>query len=146
MVKKLIWSSPGGSASRMAVLCLMQQRPDPRPVQPETDHRESAKCNQDFNPTRTEPPPRRRLRLLHPAHHIEHKACTQDKPCPIVCPISVRPQQSGFFCCRAFWDRAHRQVEKPCRNVERIKDQKDQYGQGHTPPRPLPEAHDFPQG
>src|SRR5262249_52801211 len=31
-------------------------------------------------------------------------------------------------------------------NVERIKDQKDQHGQGHTPPRPPPEAQDFPQG
>jgi len=113
IVKKRIWSSPGGSASRMAVLCLMQQRPDPRPVQPETDHGERAKRDQDFHPTSTEPPSRRHLRLLHPAHHIEHQAGTQDQPCPGVCRVRVRPQQSGFFRCRAFWYRAHRQVEQP---------------------------------
>src|SRR5262249_39494149 len=91
MFKKLIWSSPGGSTSRMAVLCLMQQRPNPRPVQPETDHRARAKRDQDFHPTRTEPPSCRRLGLLHPAHHVEHKASTQDQPCPVVCRIRPRP-------------------------------------------------------
>src|SRR5712691_4969969 len=91
MVKKLIWSSLGGSTSRMAVLCLMQQRPNPRPVQPETDHRERAKRDQNFHPTRTEPQSRRRLGLLHPAHHVKHKAGTQDKPCPVVCRIRVCP-------------------------------------------------------
>src|SRR6266446_10151028 len=146
MVKKLIWSSPGGSASRMAVLCLRQQRPDPRPVQPETDHRERAKRDQDFHPTSTEPPSRRHLRLLHPAHHIEHQAYTQDKPCPIVCRVRVRPQQRGFFRCRAFRNRAHQQVEKPCSDIEHIKNQKDQHGQDHMPPRPPPEAQDFPKG
>src|SRR6266511_1425445 len=146
MVKKLIWSSPGGSASRMAVLCLMQQRPDPRPVQPETDHRERAKRDQDFHPTSTEPPSRRHLRLLHPAHHIEHKAYTQDKPCPIVCRVRVRPQQRGFFRCRASRNRAPPQVAKPCSDIAHIKNQKDQHGQDHMPPRPPPEAQDFPQG
>src|SRR6266436_3290854 len=77
---------------------------------------------------------------------IRHKAYTQDQPCPIVCRVRVRPQQRGFFRCRAFRNRAHQQVEKPCSDIEHIKNQKDQHGQDHMPPRPPPEAQDFPKG
>src|SRR5215468_10462764 len=143
--KTLLGSRSGRGSITLVVLWLMQERANPRPIQPETDHRKRTTGQQDFDLPRKQPPPCRHFGRLQPAHDVEPKPRHEDQPRPVMREIGVPPHQGRFLRLRTFWQRHHREIEQPHGDIEPIKTQKDHAGQYDMPPRPRPEPHDFAQ-
>jgi hypothetical protein len=93
-----------GIPSTQGKLGIIEQMPNLRPIQPQTNDRKHRERDEDFNPTRKQPPSCRHLARIQPGDHIEGKAAHTQQPGPIMRCIRVRPQHITLLLLRALSD------------------------------------------
>jgi len=96
-VKNFSAKALGGSPSRMAVFCLIHERPNLRPYSQRLMIEKAPHAIKTSIRPATSHHPVDTSTCFQPPHYVERTARHGEKPRPVVREIGVRPEQGAFF-------------------------------------------------